>query len=106
MKVQKLANMYGGWFIGDFNPTLYSTQNVEIAVKKYISGQYEKLHFHKIATEFTVIITGTVKILDNIYNEGDILIIEPNEAVDFLAITEVTTVVVKIPGAINDKYIL
>ena len=63
MKVEKLNTMTGGWFIGDFMPTLLPTQNVEVAVKKYNAGQYENKHFHKIAKEFTVIITGVVEIL-------------------------------------------
>jgi len=106
MKIEKLSTMTGGWFIGDFTPTLLPTQNVEVAVKKYHSGQFEKKHFHKIAKEFTVIISGIVEILGVKYEEGDIIVVEPYESIDFKAITDVTTLVVKIPGAKNDKYIL
>jgi hypothetical protein len=106
MKVEKLNTMTGGWFIGDFLPTLLPTQNVEVAVKKYFAGQYENKHFHKIAKEFTVIIIGVVEILGQKYNEGDIIVVEPYESIDFKALTDVTTLVVKIPGAKNDKYIL
>ena len=38
------------------------------------------------------------------YKQGDIVIIEPNESTDFRAITKVRNVVVKLPGANNDKY--
>jgi hypothetical protein len=106
MKVEKLNTMTGGWFIGDFLPTLLPTQNVEVAVKKYNAGQYENEHFHKIAKEFTVIISGVVEILGQKYNEGDIIVVDPFESIDFKALTDVTTLVVKIPGAKNDKYIL
>ena len=106
MKVEKLNTMTGGWFIGDFMPTLLPTQDVEVAVKKYNAGQYENKHFHKIAKEFTVIITGVVEILGQKYNEGDIIVVDPFESIDFKALTDVTTLVVKIPGAKNDKYIL
>lgn len=41
----------------------------------------------------------------NIYNKDDILIISPGEVTDFRAITNSTTVVIKIPGANNDKYL-
>ena len=41
-----------------------------------------------------------------IYQAGDIVIMEPNDATDFEAIEDNTVnVVVKIPGANNDKYI-
>ena len=37
-------------------------------------------------------------------NEGQIVTINPGEATDFMAITDVTTVVVKTPGVVNNKY--
>lgn len=104
MKKYNLNNFIGGWFIGNFEPTLYSTNNVEVAVKKYKKGQYEKPHFHKIATEFTVIVEGQVEMSNTIYNSGEIIQIDPGVSTDFRALTDVTTVVVKIPGASNDKY--
>lgn len=105
MKTEKLDNMIKGWFVGNFEPSLCKTNNVEVAVKRYKAGTYEEAHYHKIAKEITVIISGEVEMGDNRYKDGDIVIIEPNEIVDFLAITDSVTVVVKIPGANNDKYI-
>lgn len=104
MKSDKLSNMVKGWFVGNFEPSLYKTNDVEVAIKRYKAGNFEEAHYHKIATEITVIIGGEVKMGKNIYKDGDIVIIEPNETVDFLAITDAVTAVVKIPGANNDKY--
>ena len=40
------------------------------------------------------------------YREGDIIVIEPNDSTDFEALEDNTVnVVVKIPGANNDKYL-
>ena len=61
MEKYKIEDFTGGWFIGDFMPTLYKTTDVEVAVKKYFQGQKEESHYHKIATEFTVIISGEVE---------------------------------------------
>lgn len=106
MKVFQLNDMVKGWFVGNFEPAALVTQDVEVAVKKYIAGEYEPAHYHKIATEITVVVIGQVKMNGVIYTEGDIILIEPNQATDFLAITEVLTTVVKYPGARDDKYIL
>ena len=38
------------------------------------------------------------------HKAGDIIVISPYEATDFRALTEVTNVVVKLPGVTNDKY--
>lgn len=105
MKSDKLTNMVKGWFVGNFEPSLYKTNDVEVAIKRYKAGNFEEAHYHKIATEITVIIEGEVKMGKNIYKDGDIIVIEPNESVGFLAITDAVTAVVKIPGANNDKYI-
>jgi polynucleotide 5'-kinase involved in rRNA processing len=105
MKVFNLGEMIKGWFVGSFSPSAFSTNAVEVAVKKYKAGTYESEHFHKIATEITVITDGEVKMNGIAYCSGAIIVIEPNQATDFLAITDVTTTVVKIPGAIDDKYL-
>mgnify|MGYP000116608396 FL=1 len=100
----KLEDMIKGWFIGNFEPSLYKTNDVEVGIKKYSAGDYENSHFHKIATEFTVIISGTVEMNGVQYFENEIIKIIPGVKTNFKAITDVITVVVKLPGANNDKY--
>ena len=106
MKVAKLDDMFKGWFIGNFEPSLCKTNDVEVTVKKYNKGDYEKKHYHKIATEYTLIISGRVRMNNREYQVGDIIIIEPNESTDFECLEDNTiNVVVKLPGANNDKYL-
>lgn len=106
MKVAKLDEMTKGWFVGNFDPTLYRTNDVEVAVKSYRAGVTEEMHYHKIATEITVIISGQVKMNGTVYGAGDIIVMEPGEATDFEALTDVVNTVVKIPGANKDKYLV
>ena len=105
MKVFDLNNMTKGWFVGNFSPSAFLTSDVEVAIKKYKSGAYEASHHHKIATEITVIIEGSVKMNGVVHSAGDILVIGPNNSTDFMALTDVVTAVVKHPGASNDKYL-
>jgi len=106
MKIAKLKDMTKGWFIGNFNPSLFKTNAAEVAVKTYAKGDYEEKHYHKIATEYTVIISGSVKMNGIKYGPGDIIVMEPGESTDFEALENGTTnVVVKMPGANNDKYL-
>lgn len=106
MKTAKLADMFKGWFVGNFEPTIYRTNDVEVAIKEYSAGDYEEAHYHKIATEITVIQSGRVKMFDKIFNSGDIIVVEPNDATDFEALEDTVTIVVKIPSANNDKYLV
>jgi quercetin dioxygenase-like cupin family protein len=99
-----LNDYFKGWFIGNFDPSIIKTYDFEVAIKKYKQGDYEQVHYHKIATEITVIVLGKV-IMNNIeYVEGDIIKIDPNESTDFKCLTDVTTVVIKTPCVKNDKY--
>jgi hypothetical protein len=104
IEVFSLQTMEKGWFIGNFVPTLWATNDVEVAVKEYNAGDYEAAHYHKIATEFTVIVNGTVEMNGIPHHSGTIIKVPPHVVTDFRAITNVTTLVVKIPGANNDKY--
>lgn len=105
MKTSKLSEMKMGWFIGNFEPTLCKTNDCEVAVKTYQKGDYEDKHYHRIATEYTVIVKGKVKMFDAEFSEGDIIVVEPGDATDFTALEDTVNVVVKMPGANNDKYL-
>ncbi len=105
MRVEHLKSMTKGWFVGNFEPSLYKTNDCEVAVKNYKAGDYEDKHYHKIATEITVVVKGRVRMFDQEFGEGDIIVVEPGDATDFTAITDAMNVVVEIPGANNDKYI-
>jgi hypothetical protein len=104
MKVSKLDDMKQGWFVGDFLPTTFATRAAEVAVKRYVAGASEERHYHKVATEITVVLSGHVRMNGVELKSGDIITLEPNESSDFHVISDTVTVVVKVPGALNDKY--
>ncbi|WP_244574626.1 hypothetical protein [Cohaesibacter sp. ES.047] len=101
----RLEDMVKGWFVGNFKPAAYQTTDCEVAVKTYRKGDKEKEHYHKMATEITLILNGRVRMCDAEWGDGDILVLEPRDATSFEALTDVTTVVVKHPGANDDKYL-
>ncbi len=105
MRHAHLNDMVKGWFVGRFNPCVYDTDACEVAVKSYSAGTREARHYHKVATEITVVVSGTVRMADREWHAGDIIVLSPGEATDFEAVTDAVNVVVKIPGAANDKYL-
>jgi len=104
LEIFHLDNMVKGWFVGNFSPTALRTQAAEVAVKRYKAGEHESAHFHKVATEITVILEGTVEMCGRRLNHGDIIKLSPGEATSFTAITDAITVVVKLPSILDDKY--
>jgi quercetin dioxygenase-like cupin family protein len=104
MRHARLETMVKGWFVGDFAPTALKTDVCEVAVKHYHAGDFEALHHHKIGTEVTLIVSGRVRMQDQEWGPGDIIVLEPGEATTFEALTDVVNVVVKTPSAKGDKY--
>lgn len=106
MDVHRLEDMTRGWFVGDFSPTLYRTDAAEVAVKHYAAGDREARHLHRIATELTAVVAGRVRMDGRELGKGDIVVLHPGEASDFLALTAATVVAVKVPGAPDDKHLV
>ncbi len=97
--------MTGGWFVGDFSPSVVKTKECEVALKEYKAGDKENRHHHKEAIEVTLIARGTVEMNGNILEEGSIIQLDKGESTDFKSITDSITVVFKSPSVTNDKYL-
>ena len=104
MEIFRLDQMVKGWFVGDFSPAALRTDAAEVAVKSYKAGDREDRHLHKVASEITLILYGTAEMCDRRLGPGDIIKLSPGEASAFSAITDVMTVVVKLPSVTGDKY--
>lgn len=106
MKILQLDEMTRGWFVGDFEPAAHQNSDVEVAIKHYSGGDVEARHVHKVATELTAVISGTVRMDSRELHAGEILKLEPGEACDFFAVTDAVVVAVKVPAAKDDKYLV
>lgn len=106
MTIEKVKNFIGGWFIGNFNPTMDHREDFEVSVKYYKAGDKEKRHLHKQAVEYTVIGKGRVKMNGVEIEEGSIVRIEKNESTDFEVLEDTVTFVVKTPSVMHDKFLV
>lgn len=106
MRKENLNNFIKGWFVGHFTPTIIDSDRMEVAIKRYKAGDYEKSHYHAIAIELTAIVSGEVEMNGVKYNQDDIIVINPGEVTDFRCLTDVVTVVVKSPSIENDKFLV
>ncbi len=102
----RLDEMVKGWFVGGFTPTALATTACEVAIKRYRQGEREAAHFHKVATELTAVVSGRIAMAGREWGEGDIVVLAPGEVTDFHALSDAVTVVVKLPGAADDKYLV
>jgi quercetin dioxygenase-like cupin family protein len=103
MQKKNLETFVRGWVVGSFDNTLFHRENVEVAIKKYKAGDKETAHYHSLTTEYTIIVSGKVKMNDIEYNENDIVVIYPKEKTSFEAIEDTITVVIRDGSFPNDK---
>ena len=96
--------MVGGWFIGNFEPSAYKTEEFEVCYKKHIKGEKWDTHYHKKGTEINLLIAGHMRIQDTDLVAGDVFILRPFEIADPDFITDCEVIIVKTPSVPGDKY--
>lgn len=101
---RNIDEFYRGWFIGNFEPTLLKTDQFEVSILKHTKGEQWAKHYHAIATEYNVLLTGSMKINGEPMVEGDVFVIEPGEAAEPEFLEDCTLVCVKTPSLPGDKY--
>jgi quercetin dioxygenase-like cupin family protein len=106
MQKYNLKEFVGGWLVGNFEPAIFRTEEFEVSVKRFKSGQGEPAHFQKIATEITVIIEGTITMNNEIYGLDEVVVIKPNEVAAFKSITDSVLVCIKFPSSPQDKIVI
>jgi len=104
MRVTNMMEMKHGWFIGDFEPSVFRTRDFEVGIKTYSKGENHSPHYHKIATEINYLIRGLLKANNQIVQVGQLFIFEPDEIATCEFLTDCEILVVKTPSIIGDKY--
>ena len=106
MKKIDFKNFKGGWLVGNFEPSLFKRENIEVGVHDLKKGYISDGHYHLKSNEYNLILSGKVKDLNEniIYQEGDIFIYEPRDKsnVEFLADTKL--LVIRDGSDPDDKY--
>lgn len=96
--------MTRGWLIGDFEPSVLKTKEFEVGILSHKKGEVWPEHFHKIATEYNVLISGKMSLNDVILEQGDIFIIDPCENARPVFYEDCKVLCIKTPSLIGDKY--
>jgi len=104
MIIDNLKNMYRGWFVGNFTPSVFKTDQFEVGVLFHPKGEKWPKHYHKEAVEINVLISGKMIINEKLLSSGNIFLIEKNEIADPEFLEDCTIVCVKSPSILGDKY--
>lgn len=94
-----------GWLVGDFEPSILRTQEIEVGLKRIKRMGKEPLHHQIRATEVTLVVLGEIRMGNQTFKEGDIVLVPPLESLDFEALTDCILLALKFPSVPNDKQI-
>ena len=104
MRKFNIKEMHRGWFIGDFLPSVLRTNLFEVGILKHHKGEKWPKHFHAEATEYNVLINGSMTVNNNLIQEGEIFVLEKNEICNPIFHKDCTVLCVKVPSIPGDKY--
>jgi quercetin dioxygenase-like cupin family protein len=104
MKVDKINRMMRGWFIGNFEPSLYKTDQFEVGYLTHKKDEVWKAHYHALSTEYNYLIRGKMIIQGVELNAGDLFVFEPGEIANPVFLEDCELIVVKTPSIPSDKY--
>jgi anti-sigma factor ChrR (cupin superfamily) len=104
MKKFKLEDFTRGWVVGNFDPAIWNTTEYEVAVQKFLKGDHPCSHYHLLADEITIVVSGRMDLNGTVYGPGDIILIEKTEEADPRFLEDTTTVVIKNKSVPGDKY--
>jgi quercetin dioxygenase-like cupin family protein len=91
MIISNIGEYKNGWFIGDFEPSIFKETTP---------------HTHKVTTELNYILKGKLHVSGNILKSGDIWIYEKNEISDVQFLEDSELMVIRWPSIPTDKYIV
>lgn len=100
-----LRDFFRGWIVGNFEPTLLKTKDIEVALQSYNAGDEEPQHYHKIGTEISLLVKGSASFNNEVINAGEGVVIEPKRSNIFKAVTDCQVLVIKYPSDTDDKYL-
>jgi len=104
MEVSHISDFKKGWFVGDFEPSIFRNPFFELAHQKHEAGYKTPKHFHKVTTELTYIVKGKMRVGDQILSDGCMFVYEKGEVADSEVIEDVDIIVLRYPSIPTDKY--
>ena len=104
MKQSNINKFKGGWFVGDFDPSIFKNPFFEVAHHKHEKGCETFPHYHKVTQELNYIIKGELMVSGKHLKSGVMWIYEANESSDVEFLEDSELMIVRWPSIPSDKY--
>ena len=104
MIVSNIEKYFKGWFVGDFENSIYRTNLFEVAHHKHPKNDPTFSHYHKLTTELNYIVRGELNVSGLHLKTGDMWIYEANEISNVTFLEDTELIVVRWPSIPTYKY--
>ena len=94
-----------GWIVGDFSPSLFKREDIEVGIKFFKEKTFGDGHYHKKSSEYSIIIFGGCEKNGIKYHEGDIIIQNRKERDKIIWDKNTKILVIRDGSSTNDKYV-
>ena len=100
---------YKNWFLGAFSPAILNTKDFEIAIFDIPKGHTSDQHFHLIASELNLIISGACTVVNNgikhKLKDGELFLFPPKVKTMVTYTKDTKLLVIKFPSVpFGDKF--
>jgi hypothetical protein len=107
MKVYSLDDMQLGYFIGNFEPSVFKSKEFEVGYKFHKQGEAWPNHYQKTAIEINLLVRGSMIVNGVTLHAKQIFTFDPKEPAKPVFLTDCEVVVVKVPSVgASDKVIV
>ena len=106
ISIFKLEDMYRGWFIGNFEPSVSKQETFEVGYLLHKKGEIWDTHYHNNIKEINLLVSGKMILNDITINKNEIFIIDSKTIASPIFLEDSYIVCVKIPCFKGDKIII
>jgi hypothetical protein len=104
MTKHNLTDFWRGWFIGNFEPSIFKTDQFEVGLLTHTKGEIWPKHYHAEHTEYNLLIKGSMKICGELIQEREIFVLTPMEIADPEFLEDCLILCIKRPSIPGDKH--
>lgn len=101
-----LNDMYRGWFVGNFEPSVYKTKDFEVGYLLHKKGERWDIHYHEHMKEINLLVKGKMILNNKAIKENDIFVIDKNVIAAPIFLEDCYILCIKVPSVIGDKVII
>jgi dTDP-glucose pyrophosphorylase len=105
-EITKLEKYWRGWFIGNFEPSVFKTTDFEIGMLLHTKGEKWTPHYHENMTEINLLVSGDMILNDKKLKVNDIFTFKPGQIAAPIFLEDCHILCIKVPSVPGDKVLV